>query len=183
VFAYNRKDDRIFKNRTMSTQKIEVLRVLLLKRGLKPPYLLVGHSLGGLYMQYYTKKYPNEVIGLVLVDSTHPNDFIDLSKFPKKIAKQFFHLAKYVHKFSQDLLVLPTIDTPMIVLVAKNKCLSLQRKEMIPLIEIMKKIAQSFPILYPNCKLQWVDTGHMIMYDNPKIVIDSIKELLKLTHK
>jgi len=45
VFAYNRKDDKILKNRSMSTDKVELLRKLLLKRGLKPPYVLVGHSL------------------------------------------------------------------------------------------------------------------------------------------
>jgi len=35
------------------------------------PNVLVGHSLGGLYMQYFARNYPKEVAGLVLVDSTH----------------------------------------------------------------------------------------------------------------
>lgn len=47
------------------------LRALLAQRGLRPPYLLVGHSLGGLYVQYYARNFPNEVTGLVLVDSSH----------------------------------------------------------------------------------------------------------------
>lgn len=47
------------------------LRALLAARGLAPPYLLVGHSLGGLYVQYYARNFPNEVTGLVLVDSSH----------------------------------------------------------------------------------------------------------------
>jgi pimeloyl-ACP methyl ester carboxylesterase len=38
---------------------------------LPPPYVLVGHSLGGLYMQYFARRYPMDVQGLVLVDSTH----------------------------------------------------------------------------------------------------------------
>jgi len=50
---------------------VEELREVLRARNLKPPYVLVGHSLGGLYMQYYARNYPNEVAGLVLVDSTH----------------------------------------------------------------------------------------------------------------
>lgn len=50
---------------------VRELRALLTERGLAPPYLLVGHSLGGLYMQYYARNFPDEVAGLVLVDSSH----------------------------------------------------------------------------------------------------------------
>ena len=51
------------------------LRALLAERGLPPPYVLVGHSLGGLYVQYYARNFPNEVTGLVLVDSSHWDQF------------------------------------------------------------------------------------------------------------
>ncbi|HEX5046601.1 MAG TPA: alpha/beta hydrolase [Gammaproteobacteria bacterium] len=50
---------------------VDELRELLKRRGLEPPYLLVGHSLGGLYVQYYARNFPDEVTGLVLVDSSH----------------------------------------------------------------------------------------------------------------
>ena len=42
------------------------------RTGMPPPYVLVGHSLGGLYSMYYARAYPQEVAGLVLVDSSHP---------------------------------------------------------------------------------------------------------------
>jgi pimeloyl-ACP methyl ester carboxylesterase len=47
------------------------LRAELASRNIGPPYVLVGHSLGGLYMQYFALKYPQEVKGLLLVDPTH----------------------------------------------------------------------------------------------------------------
>jgi pimeloyl-ACP methyl ester carboxylesterase len=47
------------------------LRWRLAASGISPPYVLVGHSLGGLYMQYFARRYPEEVQGLVLVDSMH----------------------------------------------------------------------------------------------------------------
>jgi pimeloyl-ACP methyl ester carboxylesterase len=50
---------------------VRELRALLAERDLAPPYVLVGHSLGGLYMQYYARNFPDEVTGLVLVDSSH----------------------------------------------------------------------------------------------------------------
>lgn len=47
------------------------LRAALARRHIRPPYVLVGHSLGGLYMQYFARNYPREVAGLVLVDSSY----------------------------------------------------------------------------------------------------------------
>jgi pimeloyl-ACP methyl ester carboxylesterase len=45
----------------------------LLERGDLPgPYLLVGHSFGGLYVLTFAALYPDEVAGMVLVDSTAP---------------------------------------------------------------------------------------------------------------
>jgi pimeloyl-ACP methyl ester carboxylesterase len=49
------------------------LRMRLAESGVSPPYVLVGHSLGGLYMQYFARRFPAEVRGLVLVDSMHWN--------------------------------------------------------------------------------------------------------------
>lgn len=48
------------------------LHEVLKKVGVQPPYVLVGHSLGGLYMSLYARTYPEEVAGLVLLDSMHP---------------------------------------------------------------------------------------------------------------
>lgn len=48
------------------------LHALLAATGVKPPYVLVGHSLGGLYQYVFARLYPGEVAGLVLLDPTHP---------------------------------------------------------------------------------------------------------------
>lgn len=55
-------------------------RALLRAVGLPPPYLLVGHSLGGLYQYVYAKRYPEEVAGLVLLDPTHPRNWETLKR-------------------------------------------------------------------------------------------------------
>ncbi len=51
-------------------QIIAELHALLTAAEIEPPYLLVGHSLGGVHMRLYAHQYPDEVVGLVLVDST-----------------------------------------------------------------------------------------------------------------
>ena len=43
--------------------------------GIEGPYVLVGHSYGGLYARMYAARYSEEVAGLVLVDSSHPEQF------------------------------------------------------------------------------------------------------------
>lgn len=44
---------------------VNTLREALTIVGFKPPFLLVGHSLGGLYANLYARLYPNEVEGIV----------------------------------------------------------------------------------------------------------------------
>ena len=46
---------------------VEELRALLASQGFAPPYLVVGHSNGGAYMELLAKSHPDEVIGVVLV--------------------------------------------------------------------------------------------------------------------
>lgn len=47
------------------------LHTLLANAGEKPPYILAGHSIGGLYVRQFASLYPEEVAGMVLVDSVH----------------------------------------------------------------------------------------------------------------
>lgn len=45
------------------------LQQLLLQQKLAPPYVLIGHSLGGQYAQVFTQRYPQQVNALLLVDA------------------------------------------------------------------------------------------------------------------
>ena len=53
------------------------LHSLLDKTGVKRPIVLAGHSAGGLYVREYAREFPSEVIGVVLIDSSSPNQFDD----------------------------------------------------------------------------------------------------------
>ncbi len=56
-------------SRTIVTQ----LRALLASEGIGPPYVLVGHSIGGLHALLFAREHPGEVVGMVLVDASHPD--------------------------------------------------------------------------------------------------------------
>jgi len=51
------------------------LHTLLKGADTEGPYVLVGHSYGGLYARMYAARYPKQVAGVVLVDSSHPEQF------------------------------------------------------------------------------------------------------------
>lgn len=52
---------------------VQDLHELLQRTPVAGPYVLVGHSMGGEYVRVFSAKYPSEVAGVVLVDSTHPD--------------------------------------------------------------------------------------------------------------
>jgi pimeloyl-ACP methyl ester carboxylesterase len=51
------------------------LHTLLKGAGTEGPYVLAGHSYGGLYARMYAARYSEGVAGVVLVDSSHPEQF------------------------------------------------------------------------------------------------------------
>jgi len=60
------------------------LHSLLNNAGVKPPYVMAGHSLGGIHIRVYQNMYPSDVVGMVLVDSSHPDQ---KKRFPSKLMK------------------------------------------------------------------------------------------------
>ena len=67
-------------------QAVEDLRHLLHAAGVEGPYLLVGHSLGGLHAQYYARRYPEQVAGLVLLDAPPPDFY---TRLPRRFARRW----------------------------------------------------------------------------------------------
>lgn len=75
VFSYNRPRIGESENDSLpptTRHIVENLRMMLLEKGFKPPYLLVSHSFGGAYIRSFASYYPNEIAGLIFVD---PVDF------------------------------------------------------------------------------------------------------------
>jgi pimeloyl-ACP methyl ester carboxylesterase len=56
-----------------SERFVDELRALLETAGEAAPYVLVGHSLGGLNVQLFARSHPDDVVGAVFVDAVHPD--------------------------------------------------------------------------------------------------------------
>jgi len=79
------------------------LRKLLLKLKRQPPYILVSHSLGGLYANLYARLYPNEVAGILFVEAGHPDEDIENRKQKKGVARLSENiLSRFSGSFKED---------------------------------------------------------------------------------
>jgi len=65
------------------------LHALLQHSGIRPPYVLVGRSYGGMLVRLYTSLYPTEVAGLVLVEGTHEQQVQRYGKLDPRYPAQF----------------------------------------------------------------------------------------------
>ena len=63
-------------------ESAEDLHTLLAAAGEQGPYVLVGHSTGGTYAMTYAARYPNQVAGMVLLDSASPEQFTRMPAYP-----------------------------------------------------------------------------------------------------
>ena len=76
------------------------LHTLLREAGEHGPYVLVGHSIGGSYAMTYAARYPRQVAGMVLLDSSSPHQFTRLPAYS----------AQYAVMLRRGLAFLPTLD-------------------------------------------------------------------------
>lgn len=67
----------------------EDLNKTLIIAGEKPPYVLVGHSFGGPYITIFTKYFGSSVVGLVFVDTSHPDQIEIFKEYEEPLLNQF----------------------------------------------------------------------------------------------
>jgi pimeloyl-ACP methyl ester carboxylesterase len=83
VCAYDRADlgwSDLSSTPNDTRQNAEALHTLLDKAGESGPFVLVGHSFGGLYVRMYAEMYPDDVVGLVFIEGTLPDGLKRLGK-------------------------------------------------------------------------------------------------------
>lgn len=188
VFAYNRPG--IGASSPATTPRdgatiVEELRATLRAKGMAPPYLLVGHSSGGLYVQLYARRHPDEVAGLVLVDSTHPEQLSGAGakeNWPLSVKLAFGVTLPGAAR--EELEALPTTGSelsalppltgkPVIVLSAAQPM-----KETSDLARDSNAKRMDIARLNPGSRQVWVDSGHAIPLEKPEAVIAAVREIL-----
>jgi pimeloyl-ACP methyl ester carboxylesterase len=68
---------------------VDDLEALLRAAHVSPPYVLVGHSIGGLYIRKFDERYDSQVAGMVLVDSSHEEQIWRFAKSEPEALKEY----------------------------------------------------------------------------------------------
>lgn len=194
VFSYNRLgvsgSDKPKKAQDGITI-VENLREALKIVGFAPPYLLVGHSLGGLYTNLFAQLYPNEVAGVVFLESSHPND-TSLDKYQGKIVKtinkmfSIFDSLSSKKQFNEVNFVKQTVsqiqqvssfpDIPVYVITGGKE------NRMMPEEARQKRLENQLELLSISPKgkhIIAVKSGHFPQLTEPKVVIATIKDAVQ----
>ena len=191
VFAYNRPgyanseaSESLRDGATIATQLRQVLR----HKGLTPPYVLVGHSLGALYMQQFARMYPHDVAGIVLVDGLLPRMVKKPEEFPwtTRLAKRVLlsgtvsREVDSIYATGEQVLALPGIDSkPMIRLINVPKSSTAIPVDFGAFNRDAANVA-FIRALYPNAKKVMVDSDHQMQSANPEAVVKAIREIMAL---
>jgi len=162
------------------------LHALLRAQNIRPPYVLVGHSMGGLYQYVFARLYPQEVAGLVLVDATHPKhwetmqrDAPSVSSLLKVIQGVAFS-STMQREFREAETCTSTLPTtpfafPVRVL-AKTKA---QEMETPGFREMLKRLNADWLRLTGAQSVQYVrNSGHYIQKEQPDAVVAAIREVV-----
>ncbi len=168
------------------THAVAELRALLQARQLPPPYILVGHSLGGLYMQLYARQYPREVAALVLVDSTHPEQLRGMGApetWPAWVRVGFGLLTSDTAKrelaeldaTGQRVLALPVDPAVPVFVLSALKPMQASS----PLADDANRKRAELAKLYPGARQIWVDSDHGIPLEKPEAVVQAIQDALR----
>ena len=78
-----------------SQQIVTELHTLLQNAGIDGPFVLVGHSFGGMNMWLYASKYRDTVAGLLLVDAAHPDQW---DQFPALLPSETPNENRLLHE-------------------------------------------------------------------------------------
>jgi pimeloyl-ACP methyl ester carboxylesterase len=73
----------------------EELRAMLRASGVEPPYVLVGHSFGGLVMRRFALEYPEEVAGVVLVDPMRTEEWPPVNERQRGMVERSMRLTRH----------------------------------------------------------------------------------------
>jgi pimeloyl-ACP methyl ester carboxylesterase len=175
-----------------ASQIVRDLHAALRAANVHPPYVLVGHSAGGLYIQMFAHLYPKEIRGLVFLDAVLPS-FLDWLKMrdpeawkdieegvvrPASLGVQQ-QWAAIGESAKQVRAALPLPHVPTIVVASDAPAPPFKHDGGV--IQWMR-MQEEFARAVPEAKLIVTHGGHEIPEEQPELAITAIDEVIANTH-
>lgn len=159
------------------------LHALLEAAKIEPPYIMVGHSMGGLHIQAYTMIYPDDIAGMVFIDPT-PKELVDtlsataIENLINAGAPQavFDEAVEGLNKSIPTFKSLPNLpDVPVVVITSS---FTGEGDVDISQWEELKTYHQNLADeVTDGTHIVATQSGHYIQMDEPKLVIDAIQSV------
>lgn len=164
-----------------SLQNARNLKALLQETGVQPPYLLVGHSFGGLNVRLFAELYPEDLAGIILVDACHEDQNDNMVPlFTPAVQQDYlgqFTVEASLAEFEDSLEQVRGIalgDLPLLILTGGTQPYH-TKESMAAWLGFQKELAG-----LSSCSEQVIveDAGHAIHRDEPGVVISEIQKML-----
>jgi pimeloyl-ACP methyl ester carboxylesterase len=178
------------------------LHTLLRAAHVPGPYVLVGHSMGGLFIRLYSAVYPEEVSGLVLVDALaeqikplfKPSDwttFVGLNSgplvgFENYAALETIDFDMSFQQMERELSGGPVKKIPAVILV---RGLTVELPATAPpkfasvLEPAWRKSEEQLALAVPHIKYVIArKSGHYIQLDEPALVVQAVRDVVGASH-
>jgi|SRR5579871_616812 len=155
------------------------------------PYVLVGASLGGIYIRHFARRYPDSIAGMVLVDSSHEEQFSRYRAISPAIAERY---ATQDGRFDRNEMLRATgqlepgqrlewhMDIPLIVLEHKGLD-GPPQTEADRLAVVWHELQVDLAGRSKYGKLIESRAGHFIAGEQPALVVDAIREVVRQAGK
>ncbi len=202
---YPSRSDPVPQPRTIQDMVAD-LHALLRVAAVPGPYILVGHSLGGLCMQLFASTWPDEVAGMVLVDATHEDVWVEFQRVLSPAAWEEFETLTVenselldAYPEAEQFWRVPLLDDPNVALMRQARAESpLQPMPLVVLSHgipfaapfpewpademerVMLTLQEDLAALVPNARHVIAhQSGHDIHQDQPDLVIEAIRQVVE----
>lgn len=205
---YPSRSDPVPQPRT-TQDMVDDLHALLGAADVPGPYVLVGHSSGGLVARLYASEDPDEVVGMVLLDSTHEDVWLRFQEALTPEQWEVFEDLTVNQTEKQE--VYPEVELWYTAPLADDATTGQVRQAMkeaplhpMPLVvlrhgipfgdafpgwpsqemeDIMTALQEDLASRVPNARLAIAtESGHNIHQDQPDLVIDAVRAVVKAVH-
>lgn len=169
---------------------VATLRELLRILQLEPPYVLVGHSIGGLFANLFARMYPSETQAVVFVDSSSSNSDEEELLRPHAVLldKILYGLVEFILGFypNSEVSVIEESralvrgagefpDIPVVVITAAKPSWLHPKPYQEVGIAIHKELVALTPSAY---QVVTIKSGHFLMLTEPDLVVDAIRGVI-----
>jgi pimeloyl-ACP methyl ester carboxylesterase len=180
-------------------QSVSDLKRLLAAQRIDPPYVLVSWSFGGPIARLFAARHPDDVVGMVLIDTDHA-DYRSLGApfVPDNVRERSYWSSENEEKLDLDAtldllraestpgsfddhrLVILTPSVPNSGNIGEGGSQGLPGPRVPALDELYLRLEREMQALSSNSKFMLVDhTGHCIMCDQPQVVINAVNDVIQ----